>query len=90
MEQQWASQFEKVFICHRCPKKYKTKNSLVRHWTYECGVIPKFQCKFCLRRYAYKKTLQHHIDTIHKEIIITSNNNNNYKNDNNNNDNMDS
>lgn len=34
---------ESVFKCLKCDRKYKRKDSLQRHVTWECNVDPKFQ-----------------------------------------------
>lgn len=43
-----------------CNRSYKNKRSLRRHIKDECGVDPKFKCKYCDKFMFRKTTLQKH------------------------------
>jgi len=56
---------------NRCGKLYRgryRKHHLRQHLVYECGVIPKFQCNLCLKRFARKPQLKYHLIRIHKIV----------------------
>lgn len=43
-----------------CSRSYKNKRSLRRHIKDECGVEPKFKCKYCEKLMFRKSTLKKH------------------------------
>ncbi|CAG0882470.1 unnamed protein product [Cyprideis torosa] len=47
--------------CTRCPKTYRTRRSCLRHLDYECGVIPKFKCDICGKKFAQKSNVKKHM-----------------------------
>lgn len=53
-----------------CGRTYKRKQYVARHLKYECGVIPKFDCSICEKKFAYKESLKGHLIKIHKLISI--------------------
>lgn len=53
------------FICSKCAKIYKTKNSLNRHVSFECGIEPSFICPFCNHKTKYMTSLNRHILKMH-------------------------
>lgn len=58
------------FECpNMCGRTYKRKQYVTRHLKYECGVIPKFDCVVCQKKFAHKETLKSHLVKIHKVII---------------------
>lgn len=61
--------FDKRFECpNMCGRTYKRKQYVARHLKYECGVIPKFDCSICEKKFAYKESLKGHLVKIHKLI----------------------
>lgn len=58
---------EYPFICS-CGKSYKIKGSLKRHQSYECGVIPSLNCKYCTHKSKYKSDLRKHILQKHAHL----------------------
>lgn len=48
------------FVCGRCYRSYKRKDTLQRHLTYECGKDPQFQCPFCPKKFKRKSHLMRH------------------------------
>lgn len=58
--------------CPNCAKMYKgpyRKRHLRQHLVYECGVVPKFRCYLCSKRFARNSQLKCHSFRIHKVII---------------------
>ncbi|XP_039284602.1 longitudinals lacking protein, isoforms A/B/D/L isoform X7 [Nilaparvata lugens] len=55
-----------VFHCPDCDKRYWNRISLTRHRRYECGVVPRFMCRLCRRRFKYNFLLNTHMAAIHK------------------------
>lgn len=55
-------------VCPRCQSSYKNKVHLYRHLNYECGVEPKFTCKFCFRKFKHKQNMKVHQAKIHGMI----------------------
>ncbi|PSN32890.1 hypothetical protein C0J52_13313, partial [Blattella germanica] len=48
-------------VCSKCGKRYRQYSSLWRHYTYECGKDPQFQCPYCPHRSTQKVSLKKHI-----------------------------
>lgn len=48
-------------VCLRCSSHYKNKGDLLRHFKYECGVEPKFQCQKCQKKFKHKTHLKNHL-----------------------------
>ncbi|XP_020709982.2 longitudinals lacking protein, isoforms A/B/D/L isoform X11 [Athalia rosae] len=57
----------KLHACVKCGKTYKHKHHLKRHYDFECGVDPKFQCSFCNHKTKYKESLTKHILARHQK-----------------------
>uniref|UniRef100_A0A0A9ZBF2 Longitudinals lacking protein, isoforms A/B/D/L n=2 Tax=Lygus hesperus TaxID=30085 RepID=A0A0A9ZBF2_LYGHE len=53
-----------AFNCPNCPKSYKRRDHLKRHYIYECGVERKFGCEFCSYRGKHKAHIISHY--VHK------------------------
>lgn len=51
-----------------CGRTYKTKPGLHNHLKYECGVMPKFYCKFCKRFFKQPSSYKAHLINIHKQF----------------------
>ncbi|KAF6203301.1 hypothetical protein GE061_003719 [Apolygus lucorum] len=49
-----------MHYCPKCPRKYKSKRALFRHFNYECGIEPRFSCPECLKRFTRRFTLRVH------------------------------
>jgi len=65
-----CSEQDGVWYCpNGCSRKYKSKGSLSRHLTYECGVPKKFLCKVCGRYFAIKNNLKTHMGLKHKIVL---------------------
>lgn len=59
-----------VFECpNKCGRRYKHKNNLYTHVTFECGKAKQFKCSLCQQAYSRKGTLKVHLITVHKLII---------------------
>ncbi|XP_069702175.1 longitudinals lacking protein, isoforms H/M/V-like isoform X28 [Periplaneta americana] len=52
-------------VCTNCGKRYRQYSSLWRHYTYECGKVPQFQCPYCPHRATQKVSLKKHIRCRH-------------------------
>lgn len=57
------------FKCHNCSCAYKQKGHLQQHLTYECGVEPKFTCKYCGRQIKRKHNYLLHIRSMHGSFL---------------------
>lgn len=59
------------YQCHNqsCGRIYKTKPGIHNHLKYECGVSPKFYCKFCKRFFKQPVSYKAHMLNIHKQLI---------------------
>jgi len=57
------------FVCTNCGKRYRQYSSLWRHYTYECGKVPQFQCPYCPHRSTQKGSLKKHIRCRHPESV---------------------
>ncbi|KAJ9596802.1 hypothetical protein L9F63_012183, partial [Diploptera punctata] len=58
-------------VCTKCGRRYRQYSSLWRHYTYECGKDPQFQCPFCPHRATQKVSLKKHICCRHPESKLT-------------------
>lgn len=56
----------KKYLCVKCNKSYKFKQSLSSHKRYECGKPKQFQCLECKRRFKLPGHLRQHLKKIHK------------------------
>ncbi|XP_026814590.1 sex determination protein fruitless-like isoform X20 [Rhopalosiphum maidis] len=68
----WITQLDPAICPNKCGKLYKgpyRKHHLRQHLVYECGVIPKFQCRICFKRFARNPQLKYHLIRIHKIIV---------------------
>lgn len=55
--------------CGRCYRGPGRKGTLKRHLKHECGVPRKFQCSYCLKRFALKENLKTHYARVHKLVF---------------------
>jgi len=53
-------------VCKDCGKTYKQRNALWRHFKYECGKNPRFQCPYCRYRTKQRSNMSSHIK--HKHV----------------------
>ncbi|XP_012270363.1 longitudinals lacking protein isoform X18 [Orussus abietinus] len=53
------------FRCPRCQKSYQHQRHMLRHFRYECGCPPRFQCPYCEMRGRQTNTVYTHIRTKH-------------------------
>lgn len=51
---------------HNCGRTYKRKSGMSQHFTYECGVEPKFKCLVCNKRFSRKLRMITHMKKLHK------------------------
>lgn len=65
-QQQLPQQPSQGHVCKDCGKVYKQRNALWRHFKYECGKSPRFQCPYCRYRTKQRSNMYSHIK--HKHI----------------------
>lgn len=58
-------QYDKMYNCHPCGKKFTSKTDLFQHKRL-CQSNNKFGCRFCLRAFVTSADLQMHIMLMHK------------------------
>ncbi|KAF7388419.1 hypothetical protein HZH68_012361 [Vespula germanica] len=56
----------KYYGCKNCGKKYKWKDSLIRHHRYVCGKDPQHSCPICGIKIRYKWLLKKHLIDTHE------------------------
>ncbi|CAL1680048.1 unnamed protein product [Lasius platythorax] len=70
-QQQQQQQFpQQGHVCKNCGKSYKQRNNLVRHFKYECGKNPRFQCPYCNFRTKQRYNMYSHIKNKHLGLKI--------------------
>ena len=52
-------------VCENCGRIYKQKNALWRHFKYECGKNPRFQCPYCRYRTKQRSNMYTHVKYRH-------------------------
>ncbi|XP_020290051.1 longitudinals lacking protein, isoforms A/B/D/L-like isoform X7 [Pseudomyrmex gracilis] len=57
-------------VCKTCGKVYKQRNALWRHFKYECGKSPRFQCPYCTYRSKQRSNLYSHVKHKHYGLKI--------------------
>ncbi|XP_068990530.1 longitudinals lacking protein, isoforms A/B/D/L isoform X1 [Neodiprion pinetum] len=55
----------KRFYCPKCNQGYTKKNYLTRHFNFECGKSPRFQCPYCNSKTKRASNVYMHIRTKH-------------------------
>ncbi|KAG7205680.1 hypothetical protein KM043_007629 [Ampulex compressa] len=69
--QQGAQQLsQQGHVCENCGKSYKQRNALWRHFKYECGKSPRFQCPYCRYRTKQRSNMYSHIKHRHVGLKI--------------------
>lgn len=61
------------YTCVQCQKSYNQYASLYRHEKFECGKAPQFHCPFCPYMAKQKCTMKWHMNSKHREFVISSN-----------------
>ncbi|XP_011266703.1 longitudinals lacking protein, isoforms A/B/D/L isoform X10 [Camponotus floridanus] len=70
-QQQQQQQFpQQGHVCKNCGKIYKQRNALWRHFKYECGKSPRFQCPYCRYRTKQRSNMYSHIKHKHLGLKI--------------------
>ncbi|XP_039303822.1 longitudinals lacking protein, isoforms A/B/D/L isoform X27 [Solenopsis invicta] len=64
-QQQFPQQPLQGHVCKDCGKSYKQRNALWRHFKYECGKNPRFQCPYCRYRTKQRSNMSSHIKHRH-------------------------
>ena len=57
-------------VCMRCGKIYTGSSGLYRHYKYECGKNPRFQCPYCQYRAKRRSNMYPHIRNIHAGLEV--------------------
>ncbi|KAL0132447.1 hypothetical protein PUN28_000292 [Cardiocondyla obscurior] len=55
----------KPFDCPKCGRCFTVKGNMTRHFKYECGQEPRFQCPYCEFRSKQTSNVMSHIRTRH-------------------------
>jgi len=61
------------YVCTECGKRYRQYPSLWRHFKFECGKVPQFQCPYCPHRSKQKVSLKKHIHCRHPQSFSSLN-----------------
>ncbi|XP_072767122.1 uncharacterized protein [Anoplolepis gracilipes] len=70
-QRQQQQQFpQQGHVCKNCGKIYKQRNALWRHFKYECGKSPRFQCPYCRYRTKQRSNMYSHIKHKHLGLKI--------------------
>ncbi|XP_012225985.1 protein jim lovell isoform X11 [Linepithema humile] len=69
-QQQFPQQPLQGHVCKACGKVYKQRNALWRHFKYECGKSPRFQCPYCRYRTKQRSNMYSHIKHRHHGLKI--------------------
>lgn len=57
-------------FCGKCLRKYKTRTTLLRHMTVECGKSPSHSCHICSYVAYHKHHLHSHLINKHQLTIF--------------------
>ncbi|KAL6264001.1 hypothetical protein P5V15_004082 [Pogonomyrmex californicus] len=55
----------KPWGCPKCDRYFTVKGNMTRHYKYECGKVPRFQCPYCEFRSKQTSNVRSHIRTRH-------------------------
>lgn len=67
-----ACKYDPAFCPNGCGRSYKgvkRKWNLKQHLIYACGVLPKFECSICFKKFVRKCSLISHCICVHKQHI---------------------
>lgn len=59
----------KKWLCTACGNLYKSKPSLRFHQKVHCGKEPKYNCKFCHRKFFQNSNYKTHVIAHHRDMI---------------------
>lgn len=57
------------YVCSKCGRLYKHKESVYSHIKYECGIEKQFQCYICKKQFSRKNYLKSHLGIVHQTIM---------------------
>nr|XP_024215963.1 zinc finger protein Xfin-like [Halyomorpha halys] len=58
------------YVCNRCNKAYRIKNSFYKHQKFDCGLDPQFHCPHCSYRAKHKTSLKRHLIFKHLSSVV--------------------
>ena len=62
------------FICPKCGRSYQHLHHMLRHYKFECGSPPRFQCPYCQMRSKQSNNVYKHIRVKHPgsklEVVV--------------------
>ena len=62
------------FVCQKCDRDYKRKQTLQYHLKNECGVAPQFNCPTCSYSSKRRSNLKKHVERIHNSASSSKEN----------------
>ncbi|XP_039284607.1 zinc finger protein 2-like [Nilaparvata lugens] len=59
-----------MYFCEKCGKEYKSKGTMKRHMTVECGKEPNYSCPICRHKFYYRDKCLQHIRLVHRDLNL--------------------
>ena len=60
----------KPYICPSCNHGYTEKANMIKHYRHECGLPPKYKCRYCDYVSKYSPNIYTHIRRRHPDMEI--------------------
>lgn len=61
-----TANFQQIFSCAKCDRRYSTRSIMLRHMNHECGIAKKYACTTCNKKFRRKWNLEQHLKRIHR------------------------
>ncbi|XP_024889503.1 longitudinals lacking protein, isoforms A/B/D/L-like isoform X2 [Temnothorax curvispinosus] len=56
--------------CPKCHKSYRRMHHMLRHWKFDCGYLPRFQCPYCNMKSKWSNNVYKHIRVKHRGLKV--------------------